>query len=68
PSTPAAKAGAATGTPMAPTMQMAAGASAGTWSAAQGFASPQAANRKPLDTWEKYAQMLLLANEMSFVD
>lgn len=44
------------------------GASAGTWSATAGFASPQAANQKPLDTWEKYAQMLLLANEASFVD
>jgi len=68
PGAPAMKAGAATGAAMNPAGQMASGASAGTWSAAQGFASPQAANRKPLDTWEKYAQMLLLANEMSFVD
>ena len=49
-------------------MQTGTGASAGTWSASQGFASPQAANQKPLNTWEKYAQMLLLANEMTFVD
>ncbi|MBI5802161.1 MAG: PSD1 domain-containing protein [Verrucomicrobia bacterium] len=47
--------------------QMGGGQAAGTWSASTQFASPNASN-KPLDTWEKYAQMLLLANEMSFVD
>ncbi len=38
------------------------------WSAATGFGGPNAGQQKPLDTWEKYAQMLLLANEMTFVD
>ncbi len=44
------------------------GANANVWSAAAGFQSPSAAAQKPLDTWEKYAQMLLLSNELSFVD
>lgn len=47
--------------------QMGGAQAPGTWSAAAQFSSPNASN-KPLDTWEKYAQILLLANEMSFVD
>ena len=43
------------------------GGAPGTFSAAAQFAGPNASN-KPLDTWEKYAQILLLANEMTFVD
>jgi hypothetical protein len=35
------------------------------WSAADGFAGPQA---KPLDAWVKYAQVLLESNEFVFVD
>ncbi|MEN9576011.1 MAG: hypothetical protein RL514_3866 [Verrucomicrobiota bacterium] len=48
--------------------QMSGGAGTGGWNAATQFGSPTAGQQKPLDTWEKYAQMLLLANEMTFVD
>ncbi|KAF0175127.1 MAG: hypothetical protein FD161_3439 [Limisphaerales bacterium] len=44
------------------------GASATRWDAQAQFGSPSAGQQKPLDTWEKYAQILLLANEMTFVD
>ncbi len=44
------------------------GQNATRWTATGGFGGPNAGQQKPLDTWEKYAQMLLLANEMSFVD
>ncbi len=47
--------------------QMGGAQAGGTWSAATQFTAPNASN-KPLDSWEKYAQMLLLANEMTFVD
>ena len=63
----------ASGSPaMAPGMammgnQMGGTQAAGTWNAATQFSAPNASN-KPLDTWEKYAQILLLANEMTFVD
>ena len=63
----------ASGAPaMAPGMarmgnQMGGAQNPGTFSAAAQFAAPNASN-KPLDTWEKYAQILLLANEMTFVD
>lgn len=60
--------GAAVSTSMMTAAPMGSGASAGTWDARAGFASPQAANQKPLNVWEKYAQMLLLANEATFVD
>lgn len=52
---------------MAP-MGGAMGGSSTMWVSSTGFAGPNAGQQKPLDTWEKYAQMLLLANEMSFVD
>jgi len=63
-------------TPGAPAMnnnmamgnQMGGGGGGNTWSAQNQFGSPSAGQQKPLDTWEKYAQMLLLANEMTFVD
>ena len=48
--------------------QMGGGAGPGNWNAQTQFGSPSAGQQKPLDTWEKYAQMLLLANEMTFVD
>ena len=48
--------------------QMGGAAGPGNWSAQTQFGSPSAGQQKPLDTWEKYAQMLLLANEMTFVD
>jgi hypothetical protein len=39
------------------------------WRAAADFGSTgKTSAPKPLDTWEKYAQVLLLANEISFVD
>jgi hypothetical protein len=44
------------------------GATATRWDAQAQFGSPSAGQQKPLDTWEKYAQILLLANEMTFVD
>jgi hypothetical protein len=37
------------------------------WSATGEFAGPQG-KRKPLDAWEKYAQVLLLSNDLMFVD
>jgi hypothetical protein len=63
-------------TPAASTMNsgMAMGGGAGgngpgtVWNSRAQFASPTAGQQKSLDTWEKYAQMLLLANEMTFVD
>lgn len=63
-----AMAPAAAGPAMNPAMPMGAGQSATSWRATAGFGGPNAGQQKPLDTWEKYAQMLLLANEMSFVD
>jgi hypothetical protein len=63
----------ASGAPaMAPGMgmagnQMGGAQAAGMWNASTQFSGPNASN-KPLDTWEKYAQILLLANEMTFVD
>ena len=53
---------------MNPAMPMGGGQGATSWRATAGFGGPNAGQQKPLDTWEKYAQMLLLANEMSFVD
>jgi hypothetical protein len=38
------------------------------WSAKKEFAGPPPENQKPLTAWEKYAQVLLLANEFLFVD
>jgi hypothetical protein len=63
-------------TPGAPAMnnmnnmggQMGGGGGGNAWDARAQFGSPSAGQQKPLDTWEKYAQMLLLANEMTFVD
>jgi len=37
------------------------------WNAKADFAGPQK-ERKPLTAWEKYAQVLLLSNELMFVD
>jgi hypothetical protein len=64
--------GAAAMAPAAPAagnnMAMGGGTTGNSWSARAQFASPSGGQQKPLDTWEKYAQMLLLANEMTFVD
>ena len=39
------------------------------WSARTGFAGPpKPAEKRPLSPWEKYAQVLLLSNELMFVD
>ena len=38
------------------------------WNAAADFAGPGAPTAKPLDPWERYAQVLLQANELAFVD
>jgi len=39
------------------------------WSAKTDFVGPQKPKEKrPLTNWEKYAQVLLLANELMFVD
>jgi hypothetical protein len=38
------------------------------WDAAADFAGPGAPTVKPLDSWERYAQVLLLSNELVFVD
>jgi hypothetical protein len=38
------------------------------WSARDDFNRPAAAQVKPLEAWEKYAQVLLLTNEMTFVN
>jgi hypothetical protein len=38
------------------------------WSAAAEFRGPEAKPRKTLTAWERYAQVLLLANEFMFVD
>jgi hypothetical protein len=38
------------------------------WNAAADFAGPGAATIKPLDPWERYAHVLLQANELVFVD
>jgi hypothetical protein len=37
------------------------------WSAAGEFAGP-VGRQRPLSAWEKYAQVLLLSNELAFVD
>jgi hypothetical protein len=39
----------------------------GAWNAKNDFAGP-AKQRQPLNAWERYAQALLLSNEMMFVD
>jgi mono/diheme cytochrome c family protein len=44
-----------------------AGGYAGAWNAKSDFAGPQK-QRKPLTPWERYAQALLLSNELMFVD
>jgi len=44
-----------------------AGPAGGTWKAKENFAGP-APKTEPLTPWEKYAQVLLLANEFMFVD
>ncbi len=39
------------------------------WDAQAGFAGPsKSPEKRPLTAWEKYAQVLLLANELMFVD
>jgi hypothetical protein len=38
------------------------------WSAESGFTGPAAEAPKPLTAWEKYLQVLLMANEFAFVD
>jgi hypothetical protein len=38
------------------------------WNARSDFAGPPKEMPKPADAWEKYAQVLLLANELVFVD
>jgi hypothetical protein len=38
------------------------------WSASTEFRGPEAKPRKTLTAWERYAQVLLLANEFMFVD
>jgi len=38
-----------------------------TWDAKDGFSGPRE-TPKPLDAWEKFAQVLLLSNELMFVD
>ncbi|HXG61209.1 MAG TPA: PSD1 and planctomycete cytochrome C domain-containing protein [Planctomycetota bacterium] len=38
------------------------------WNAQADFAGPPGAASRPLDPWEKYAQVLLLTNEFMFVD
>ncbi len=38
------------------------------WDARKDFGGPPTAPSTPLDAWEKYAQVLLLANEFMFVD
>jgi hypothetical protein len=59
----------------APRIRAEAGAAEGTtaevakeWDARNDFAGPPPTPPKPLDAWEKYAQVLLLANEFMFVD
>jgi hypothetical protein len=44
-----------------------AGSQGGQWNAKNDFAGPQK-EFKPLTSWEKYAQVLLLSNELMFVD
>jgi len=39
------------------------------WNAKTDFSGPQKApEKRPLTNWEKYAQVLLLSNELMFVD
>ncbi|MFN3484578.1 MAG: hypothetical protein ACK44W_03740, partial [Planctomycetota bacterium] len=38
------------------------------WNAQADFAGPPGASARPLDPWEKYAQVLVLTNEFMFVD
>jgi hypothetical protein len=38
------------------------------WNAKTDFSGPAADPLKPLEPWEKYAQVLLISNEMIFVD
>jgi hypothetical protein len=47
------------------------GATAGAaaeWNAASAFSGPAGKNDKGLNAWEKYAQVLLMSNELAFVD
>ena len=41
---------------------------AASWDAKKEFVGPPPANAPPLTPWEQYVQVLLLANEFSFVD
>jgi hypothetical protein len=43
------------------------GALARTWDAKEEFAGPKEP-AQPLDAWERFAQVLLLSNELMFVD
>ena len=43
-------------------------AGGGEWNAQTQFGGPGATIAKGLSAWEKYAQVLLLSNEFSFVD
>lgn len=38
------------------------------WEAKANFSGPQPAKKPPLTTWEQFAQILLMSNEMAFVD
>ena len=38
------------------------------WDAETGFGGPPPAAGQPLSAWERYCQVLLLANEFDFVD
>jgi hypothetical protein len=40
----------------------------GEWNAKKDFAGPPAPPPEPLTAWEKYSQVLLLSNELIFVD
>jgi len=50
----------------APLLRMS-GAGSGEWNSASAFGGP-AGKSKGLDAWEKYAQVLLMSNELAFVD
>lgn len=52
----------------APTIAVAAAGMSDQWDARKEFAGPPPIPPKPLSAWEKYAQVLLLANEFLFVD
>jgi hypothetical protein len=46
----------------------AAGGKPESWNTKKDFADSARSQQKPLTPWEKYAQVLLLANELAFVD